>query len=180
MADRGQPCEHGFDDDVVDFGFEVGDVDVLFLEGGVEGGEGTFVADGHVLGVGVEDEVRGVFVDRVVGQVHADVLHVVAGREDVGLGGETRKALFEDVDAERVDGGNEDVKPQVEFQVVDEVRFAHVPLDHIVLPRLQILQPPRQEYPLPLRHRLRFHNISPRLPFGFPLKIQPKLRVLRG
>lgn len=52
--------------------------------------------DPHIIGVLVEHEFVALLVDGVVGQVHADVLHVVFVGSHVEVGCETSEAFAED------------------------------------------------------------------------------------
>ena len=60
------------------------------------------MADSHVVLVLVEDELLALLVDRVVGEVHADVVDVVLVRSHVGLSGKPAQPLAENVHAKRV------------------------------------------------------------------------------
>ncbi len=101
--------------------------------------EGFPVAAEGLLGPVVEfgelvrvDEVGVVFVERVVGEVHAleSVLVLLRGHL-VLVGAEAREALFVDEGDQRVHVCDEQVDAQVVFEVVDEQRLADVALDDL-------------------------------------------------
>jgi len=73
------------------------------------------VANRVLISVLVLHIVLRVLVDCVVGQVHAEVLDVRVGHWLVLLGGESGKAVFVDVNSERVNSEDEDVDTEVEF-----------------------------------------------------------------
>lgn len=115
--------------------------------------------------------VRGaVFVDRVVGQVHEEVLHIPRGRLLVGLRREASQSFLVDVDSQRVDTVDKHVDPQVVLQVVHQVRRVQVVLDHpapdpFLLMRLLDATHDRfhaaaEEYSLALRQAVWLHNES--------------------
>lgn len=66
----------------------------------------------HVFGV--------IFIDRVVSQVHVQIVDVSGVDFLVDFGGETDQPLVENIDAKRVTARNKGVDPHVEFEAFVE------------------------------------------------------------
>jgi hypothetical protein len=98
------------------------------------------VADAHVVLILVEDEFLVLFVDGVVGQMHADVLHVVFVWGDVGFSGEAAEAFAEDEHAEGIDSSKQNIDSEIEFQALDEIGFAQISLHNAMLLRVDVIQ----------------------------------------
>ena len=71
-----------------------------------------------VVVTGVLHEVVRLLVDRVVGQVHAEVVQVAAQGRYVVLRGEPRQTLFIEKNSKRDHRSDQHVDAQVELQVV--------------------------------------------------------------
>lgn len=65
--------------------------------------------------------------------MHADVFKIVPAGLLVLLGREAREPLFEDVDAQGVAAGEENVDTKVKFKAVNEEGFGDVELGDVVL-----------------------------------------------
>ena len=76
----------------------------------------------------VEDEVGGLFLDGVVGEVRRHVGHVALRRSGVGRRGKARQPVVEEPDAQRLDARDQDVDAEVEFEAVDEEGLPNVAL----------------------------------------------------
>jgi len=87
---------------------------------------------GHVLFGLVEHELRTVLVDGVVGEVHADLVHVLAGGHLVLLSREPAQPLLVHIEGQGVNAGHQHIDPEVEFEALDEVGLVDVPLHHAV------------------------------------------------
>ena len=105
----------------------------------------SFVADIVILGAVICFEVFTLFIDSVVGQVHAQVAQVAPNWRHVLLSGKPRQTLLENKHSQRGNSSNQDVNPQVKLQVVNQVRLVHVSLGDIVLTRLHPVEVSRQE-----------------------------------
>ena len=70
---------------------------------------------------------RGFLVDAVVGQMGEDVLHLRA-LVGVLVGGEPHQTVVVEVESQRVDGGDQQVKPEVELCLVNQIWPGHVSL----------------------------------------------------
>lgn len=173
-----QPRDHGLNDAVLDFLLEPGHVHALSLQQLVHGSQRPLVPLRHVLFRLIEDELRVVLVDGVIGEVHAGLLHVLTVRGLVFLCREPAQPLFVEIEDQRVHAGDQDVDPEVELEAVDEVGPVEVALHHAVSSRVDVLQLPSQENSLPLREALRLHNEGPRLSLGLALKVSLQLVVL--
>ena len=96
------------------------------------------------LWIGIVDEVAGLFVDAEVCQMDK-VVRDDLGVSGVVLGGEPEQSrenpcsewercvpcetFLVDVDTERIHAGHQDVYPEVEFQIVDQIRSLDITLD---------------------------------------------------
>lgn len=81
----------------------------------------------------VLDEVFTLLVDRIVGQVHAQVVQVAAFGRHVVLRGEPRQALLVNEDSKRHYRSDKHVYAQVKLEIVHEKRLVEVALGHVVL-----------------------------------------------
>ena len=70
---------------------------------------------------------RGLLVDAVVGEVSEHILHLRA-LVGVFVRGEPHQTVVVEVEPQRVDGGDQEVEPEVEFCLVNQVRPGHVSL----------------------------------------------------
>lgn len=77
-------------------------IEPLFAEQLEDRREAAFVADRHVLLALIEDEVGTIFVDGVVGEVHAHVFHVLPRRDHVRLRCEPGESFVVKVHPQRV------------------------------------------------------------------------------
>jgi membrane-anchored glycerophosphoryl diester phosphodiesterase (GDPDase) len=68
-------------------------------------------------------------VDRVICQVHVQVVQVGVIWWLIFFSSESSYPLLMNVDPKRVDSIEQNVDPEVEFEVVDQVRLVDVPLD---------------------------------------------------
>jgi len=74
-----------------------------------------------------------VLVDGVVGEVHVKIVHVILARRLVLFCSEPCEGLLVDVDSQRVHSTKQSVYSQVVLEVVNQVGFVHVLLDHCPL-----------------------------------------------
>ena len=68
-------------------------------------------------------------VNRVIRQVHVQVVEVGVIWWLIFFSSESSYPLFMNVDPKRVDPIEQNIDPKVEFEVVDQVRLVNVPLD---------------------------------------------------
>jgi membrane-anchored glycerophosphoryl diester phosphodiesterase (GDPDase) len=68
-------------------------------------------------------------VNRVIRQVHVQVVEVGVIWWLIFFSSESCYPLLMNVDPKRVDSIEQDIDPKVEFEVVDQVRLVDVPLD---------------------------------------------------
>ena len=114
-------------DERVDLCKEDVDVDAVAGEAALERAERPLVPVVVGRGVDVVHKVRRVLVDRVVGQVHVQVLERRARRCGLeALGREARESLLEDVAPERLERCDGNVQAQVELESVNQQRVANV------------------------------------------------------
>ena len=132
----------------------------------------------HIFLILVEDELIAFFVDGVVGQVHANVFHVLLVGHHVLFCCETSQPVPKDVDPQRIHTSNQHVYPQIELQTVDQVRPTQIPLNYAVLSRIYILKLSCQKYAFSLRQRLRFDDVGSGLAFGFVVVVGFELLIV--
>ena len=94
--------------------------------------------DGVVLSIFVLNEVFGVLIDGVVGQVHAHVLDVVPVSLDVRLRREPRETLSIQEYPQWIYTCYHDVDSQVELQVLHQVRLIQIVLYNTMLSQLNV------------------------------------------
>lgn len=102
------------------------------------------------------------FVDGVIRQVHEHVFVVFPCRFVVWLSGESDESLFEDVNRQRREAGDDHIEPHVEFESFDEHGVPQVLLDHkagasAIENLFEIL---RHEYSFSLARGLWLHNVE--------------------
>ena len=100
-------------------------------------GESTF-GSGIVINSCVCDEVIRVLVDRIVRQMHIEIVEILLLRTYVGLCGESCESLFVDKNSEWFDTINEAIDTQVKLQIVNKVRLCHVALGNKLVTRLEV------------------------------------------
>ena len=88
-------------------------------------------------------EVLALLVDRVVGQMHAEVVEVAAEGRDVVLRREPRQALLVNEDAQRNDTSDQHIYAQIELQIVNEKWLVQVTLRNVMLANLHPIVIPR-------------------------------------
>lgn len=115
MPHTGLPRDHGLDDQVVDPLFEPLNVVPLGLDVLVDLLQRPLVALASAFFVLILLIIVRVLVYCVVRQVHEHVAEVLIVRRVVLDGGEAGQALFENVEAQRVDAVEEDVNAQVKL-----------------------------------------------------------------
>ena len=111
-----------------------------------------------------------VLVDRIVGQVHEEVVHVSVCWLPVGLSAEPCHAFLVDVDTQRINTVEQDVDSQVILQVVYKVWVVDVVLDYVaassfillgLLYRVQdVVHSSTQKYSLALGETIWLHDES--------------------
>ena len=106
-----------------------------------DGRQTAFVTE--VVSARVLHEVLALLVDRVVGQMHAEVVEVAAEGRDVVLRREPRQALLVNEDAQRNDTSNQHIYAQIELQIVNEEWFVQVALGDVMLANLHPIVIPR-------------------------------------
>lgn len=99
----GQPRYHGLHNHVLNFVLQVAAIRLILLQVLEKPGERSLVPFGHVRRTAIEHELGVVFVDRVVCEMHADILHVLLGWRFVSLGRKSGQALVINVEPQRVD-----------------------------------------------------------------------------
>ena len=107
-----------------------------------------------VIHVVVLHEVARGLVDRVIGQVHEQIIQVCLRWACILLSGKASESLLEHEDSEWVNSIDQHVDSEVKLQVVDQVGLVHVALGHKLIARLQVdvLVPPRQVNTFALAH----------------------------
>ena len=106
-----------------------------------DGRQTAFVTE--VVSARVLHEVLALLVDRVVGQMHAEVVEVAAEGRDVVLRREPRQALLVNEDAQRNDTCDQHIYAQIELQIVNEEWFVQVALGDVMLANLHPIVIPR-------------------------------------
>ena len=112
----------------------------------------------EVVSARVLHEVLALLVDRVVGQVHAEVVQVAAKGRYVVLCSEPRQTLFIEKDSKRDHRSDQHIDPQVELQVVQQERLVEIALRYIVLASLVPIEVAGEEDTLALTARLGLDN----------------------
>ena len=110
-------------------------LDVLHGEG-----EAALVAQVVLLAALVLDVVARHLVDRVVRQVHVEVVEIVLVGRSILASGQSAKALLVEQDPERVDTAEQNVDPQVKLQLVDQEWLMQVALHNIVFIGIEVFQ----------------------------------------
>lgn len=77
-------------------------------------------------------KVIGIFIDRIVCQVHEQIVKVVLCWRLILSRGKSAKAITEQVNAQGIYAAKKHVNPQVKFKSVDQKRLMQVTLYHIV------------------------------------------------
>ena len=68
-------------------------------------------------------------VDRIIGQVHIQVVHVTSVGLTIWLCGKPRDAFFVDVDSQRVNAVEQHVNAEVVLEILDQVWLVQVLLN---------------------------------------------------
>ena len=117
------------------------------------------------------DEVAGFFVDRVISQVHAQVVHIWRCRALILYSSETSKTILVNIDTQRWNPIHKDIYTKIKLETIDQVWLMHVPLyDHVLEDtiarcmdcffRRKLFWIAREKNTLSLAACLRFHNKS--------------------
>ena len=108
-------------------------------------------------------------VDRIVRQVHVEVVEVVLIGGTVLTGRQATEPLIVEENSERVHAREEHIDAQVELELIDQEWLVEVPLHHVVLIRIEVLEVARQEDAAALSSRfwLRYESLAANLP-SFP------------
>lgn len=78
----------GLHNQLMNFAFQSQYIDAFLLKQTIDGSERSFMPLGHIVVILVEHEFLAFLVDRVIGQMHADVIDVVLVGGHVCLSGE--------------------------------------------------------------------------------------------
>jgi hypothetical protein len=155
------------DDDVVYFLLQLllGFFSELRNDGIHHTGDASFASLVELRGL-VNDEILVVFVDRIVGQMHVQVIHVTIVWLLKGNGSESCQTFFVDVDSQRIHTGQIDIDPEIKLHSVNKVGLYYVSLDDTPLYRLELGEVFHQEDSSSLSLVFWLHNVrSPRLRF---------------
>mmetsp|Transcript_15957 Transcript_15957/g.29216 ORF Transcript_15957/g.29216 Transcript_15957/m.29216 type:complete len:202 (-) Transcript_15957:307-912(-) len=118
-------------------------------------GQASLMADIVSLRVVIEYEVGVVFVDSIVGEVHAHIPQVSSTRDLVLLSSEPRKAFSMNVNSKRVAASDKHIDPHVELEVVDEERLVKVALSYESLRAVNVIEAACQKDPSSLARSFR-------------------------
>jgi hypothetical protein len=98
--------------------------------------------------------IAGLTVDGIIRQMHVNVFQIAALGGLIGLGGESRHALIEEVHLHWVDTVEQNVYSQVKLQAINQVWRINVVLSHHVVVGIDVLPGSRQKDSLALRFAL--------------------------
>jgi len=100
------------------------------------------------------------FIDGVVGQMHVQIVQIVLIWRPVLTCRQTAQTFLVEQNSERVDSTKQDVDSQIKLQPVYQEWFVKVPLDNVVLIRVEIFKTAREEDASALRRSFRLGNES--------------------
>ena len=123
----------GLDDDVLNVRPVLVRLEAQGLESLEELGQRLLVAVAEVVQGLIVHVLGTVLVDGVVGEMHAQVVHVLLVRELVLLGGEAHQSLVVDVDAQGVAAGHQGIYAHVELEALVQEGVGNVLLNDAVL-----------------------------------------------
>jgi hypothetical protein len=90
------------------------------------------------------------FIDRVVGQVHEQIVEVAADRRLVNRSSKSCKTFFVYVYSQWLNACYKHIDPKVKLKSINQVGLVQVTLCYVVLIRLYPLKVSREEYPFSL------------------------------
>ena len=115
-----------------------------------------------VIDAGGHAKVSLALVHGIVGQVHAEVVELslacFLGERLVLSRCKPCKSFLVEEYFERITAEDEDVEPQVELQIVNEIWIYHVLLHHECFLRRDLIEVSRQEDAFPLTHAVWLHD----------------------
>ena len=85
----------------------------------------------HILVRTVEDILRIIFVQRVVGEMNIAAIQVFICRFMILFCGESCQSFVVDIQSKRVSSCHEHIDSQIKFELINEHRVLDVPLNHI-------------------------------------------------
>lgn len=102
------------------------------------------------------------FVDRVICQVHVEVVEIALLWGLVLASGKPTKAFVVKIDPQRIYAAKHHVYSKIKFKFVDQKGFVHVSLHNIVPILFKVIQGPGEEYALALAgsFRLAYESLS--------------------
>ena len=105
-------------------------------------------------------------VDRIVRQVHVEVVEVVLIGGTVLTSRQATEPLIVEKNSKRVHAREEHVNAQIKLELVDQEWLVEIPLHHVVLIRIEVLEVARQEDATALCSRfwLRYESLAANLP----------------
>lgn len=113
----------------------------------------------------VLDEILSILIDRIIGEVHEQVIQVRPDGRIVLWGCESGKAFVEHKNSERRNACKIDVNPQVELEAVNQVRLVEVSLGDVVFVLIEPVKISSQKNAFALTTVLRFNDECLRFAF---------------
>ena len=93
----------------------------------------SFVTARVIVHVFVKNEVLTILLNRIICQVHIEVVEVAALWPHVFLSGKPCQTLLVNKDTEGIYAINQAINAQIEFKTVDQVRFVEVTLRYVLV-----------------------------------------------
>jgi hypothetical protein len=171
--------DHSLNDEVLDLVPQFGHVHSPLGHDLEHGLQVPLMAYAHIVSILIEHKLVTFLVDRVVCEMHADVLHVLLVWGHIVLGRETGQPVPEDENAQGIHPCHQHVDAQVELQPVDQVGATQVTLHHAFLSGVYVLEFSSQKNTLALGETLRFDDVGTRLSLGLGVEVSFELGVLQ-
>lgn len=115
MRHEGQSTDDGLNGHIVDLVLEHCHIDPCLLQLSKHTRNRPLMTHSHVITAIVEDELRVVLVDGIVGQVDVLLLQIGSRRLQVGFSGQSGQTLLIHIQSQRVGPAKQYVDPEVEF-----------------------------------------------------------------
>ena len=99
-------------------------------------------------------------VDGVVSQMHAQIIQVAPLGRHVFFSRESGEPFLVNETAQRIDARDKHVYSEIEFQIINQIRFVQIPLGNVVLSLNDPVAVSSQEYTFALAIRFRLNDKS--------------------
>ena len=101
--------------------------------------------------------VGSMFVDSIVGQVHAQVRYVLIFWQSIFFSGKANQSIIKKENSHRLSPGNQDIYPQIKLQTIQQIWLVKIALYHKPFSNWKIFRTSYQKYSTTLAISFRFN-----------------------